>query len=400
MRFASPPLRPSFLRDRAEPETVRPLPLGRPVVSVLVPLFRERAIAEQLVRRLERISYPRERLDILLVVESDDRVTRATLAEITLPHWMRTVVVPAGTLRTKPRALNYALDFCRGSIVGIYDAEDAPAPDQIARVADRFAEAPREVACLQGILDFYNASENWLARCFTIEYATWFRIVLPGLQRLGLVLPLGGTTLFLRREVLEEVGGWDAHNVTEDAELGLRLARRGYRTELIASVTEEEANARLWPWIRQRSRWLKGYAKTWGVHMRAPRAMLRELGFWRTAGVQILFFGTLMQFLSAPLFWSFWLLLAGLPHPLAESMSMTAFAGLWASFMLLEVLNLAISGAALKLAGKRRMLGWVVTLPLYFPLATVALLKGLAELCHRPFYWDKTEHGRSKAIGG
>jgi hypothetical protein len=209
-----------------------------PVVSLIVPLFREREIAGRLVERLARLDYPPERLDVCLAVEADDRTTREALAQTVLPHWMRQIVVPPGTVRTKPRALNYAVDFCRGSIVGIYDAEDAPARDQLRRVVRRFGEAPPEVACLQGVLDFYNARTNWLSRCFTIDYATWFRIVLPGIARLGFVIPLGGTTLFFRRGALEALGGWDAHNVTEDADLGLRLARHGYRCELIDSVTE------------------------------------------------------------------------------------------------------------------------------------------------------------------
>jgi len=204
-----------------------------PVITLLIPLYRERAIADHLLTRLEALDYPRERLDVCLVLEDDDATTRAALNRTHLLTWMRPIVVPQGTLRTKPRALNYALDFARGSIVGIYDAEDAPDPDQLRIVAATFATAPPNVACLQGVLDYYNSSANWLTRCFTIEYASWFRVVLPGYARMGLVVPLGGTTLFFRRDILEQLGGWDAHNVTEDADLGLRLVRAGYRTCLL-----------------------------------------------------------------------------------------------------------------------------------------------------------------------
>jgi glycosyltransferase XagB len=266
---------------------------------------------------------------------------------------MRQILVPPGTVRTKPRALNYALDFCRGSIVGVYDAEDAPAPDQLRRVVRRFRESPPEVACLQGVLDFYNARTNWLSRCFTIDYATWFRIVLPGIARLGFVIPLGGTTLFFRRAALERLGGWDAHNVTEDADLGLRLARHGYRCELIDSVTEEEANCRAIPWIRQRSRWLKGYALTWISHMRRPGLLLRDLGLWKFMGVQILFLGTLSTFLLAPLVWSFWLLPFGLPHPLAGIVPWWLFVALGSAFLLTELVNIAASAVAVSSAKHR-----------------------------------------------
>ena len=185
--------------------------------------------------------------------------------------------------------MNYALDFCRGTIIGVWDAEDAPEPDQIEKVAARFNEAAPNVVCLQGMLDYYNARQNWISRCFTIEYATWWRVVLPGMARLGFVIPLGGTTLFFRRKALEKLGRWDAHNVTEDADLGVRLARHGYVTELIPTVTYEEANCRPWRWVRQRSRWLKGFMITYIVHMRDPAQLLRDLGFKRFMGLQMIF---------------------------------------------------------------------------------------------------------------
>ncbi|MEO0357708.1 MAG: glycosyltransferase, partial [Pseudomonadota bacterium] len=287
-----------------------------PRISIMVPLFQERAIAGQLVQRLKRLSYPKELLDVVLVVEEDDATTQDTLAHTHLPSWIKTLIVPPGGLKTKPRALNYALDHCRGSIIGVYDAEDAPDPYQLKRIVRRFSERGADVACLQGTLDFYNARANWLARCFAVEYATWFRIVLPGLQKLGLAVPLGGTTLFFRRAALDDLGGWDAHNVTEDADLGIRLARRGYRTELVPTVTYEEANCRIWPWVRQRSRWLKGYAITWAVHMRSPQKLWADLGAWRFFGVQVLFLCTLSGFVLAPVLWTFWLPAFGLPHPL------------------------------------------------------------------------------------
>ena len=204
------------------PEEVNKPKQRLPKVSILVPLFRETEIAHALIARLTRLTYPKCLLDVILVMEEEDETTRKTLAAIDLPPWIRPVIVPDGSPRTKPRAMNYALDFCQGDIIGIFDAEDAPDPDQITIVARRFQTAPPDVVCLQGVLDYYNPRQNWLARCFTIEYATWFRLMLPGLARLGFAIPLGGTTLYFRRDVLEELGGWDAHNVTEDADLGFR----------------------------------------------------------------------------------------------------------------------------------------------------------------------------------
>lgn len=367
-----------------------------PIVSMLVPLRREAAIADKLIARLAKITYPPELLDICLVVDADDTITRQALAETKLPPWMRQITVPQGAIQTKPRALNYAVDFCKGSIIGIYDAEDAPAPDQITRIVQRFYERGPDVACLQGILDFYNREQNWLARCFTIDYASWFRVMLPGLQRLGWVIPLGGTTVFFRRSALEDLGRWDAHNVTEDADLGLRLARFGYRTEMVETVTEEEANCRLWPWIRQRARWMKGYLITYIVHMRRPLALWRDLGPWRFLGVQVLFFGTLVQGLIAPLLWTFWIALIGLPHPYLDSLSEPAFALLIGCLLTAEVAAIALGVTALRAMPLRRLRPWVPLVHVYAMLGSLAVWKAVAEFIHRPYHWDKTEHGHAK----
>nr|WP_253948981.1 glycosyltransferase [Mangrovicoccus sp. HB161399] len=372
-----------------------------PVISLLVPLYREDRIAAQLVRRLERLDYPAALLDVCLVVEADDAVTHATLAGTELPFWMRVLTVPDGQLKTKPRAMNYALDFCRGSIVGIYDAEDAPDPAQLRQVAERFAAAGPRVACLQGCLDFYNTGLNWMSRCFTMEYAAWFRVMLPGVARLGLAVPLGGTTVFFRRGVLESLGGWDAHNVTEDADLGIRLARAGYVTEILEMTTWEEANCVPWPWIKQRSRWLKGYAMTYAVHMRRPLLLWRELGARRFWGFQAMFLGTLVQFSLAPLLWSLWVIPFGLAHPVREVVPEPMMAAMALFFGLSELVMAGMAGLALHRTGRLRLLPWMLTLPAYFFLASAAAYKAFSEMLYKPFYWDKTQHGKfGGAISG
>lgn len=381
------------LRAETPPDVGAVVPARLPKITLLVPLFRETEIADHLLARLRDIDYPSTLLEVFLITECDDAMTREALGKTTLPTWMRPLIVPVGSLKTKPRALNFALDFAQGSIIGIYDAEDAPARDQLRVVAAHFANRGPEVACLQGVLDYYNDATNWLTRCFTIEYATWFRVVLPGFARLGLVVPLGGTTLFFRRDALDTLGGWDAHNVTEDADLGVRLARIGYRTELISSVTEEEANGRFWPWVKQRSRWLKGYAITYAVHMRSPVRLWRDLGAKRFFGVQLLFLGTLAQFVLAPLLWSFWLIPFGFAHPLLTIISPAAFWVLAAVFFASELINFLISAIALRAAKKTWLIKWAITLQFYFPLAALAAYKGLIELAWKPFFWDKTMHG-------
>lgn len=383
-------------RDRAAARSetgAREMDAPLPLMSVMVPLFKETEIATKLIARLERLTYPRELTDVLLVVEATDALTCEALKGVRLPRWIRVVKVPDGPIRTKPRALNYALNFCRGEIIGVWDAEDRPDPDQLHRVARAFHFAAPDVACLQGALDFYNPRTNWLARCFTIEYAALFRVMLRGYQRLRLVIPLGGTTIFFRRAALEQVGAWDAWNVTEDADLGVRLARHGFRTEVIDTTTDEEANCRPVPWVKQRSRWLKGYALTWAVAMRDPVGLWGQIGGRAFVAMQVQLLGTVGSYLLAPMLWSFWLLALGLPHPLRDMLGGAGVTALVGVFLAAEALNIAIGLYAVRGTKHRHLLAWVPTMHLYHPLGCFAAWKAIYEVVTRPFYWDKTTHG-------
>ncbi|HET9068513.1 MAG TPA: glycosyltransferase family 2 protein, partial [Amaricoccus sp.] len=244
-------------------------------------------------------------------------------------------------------------------------------------------------------LDFYNAGDNWLTRCFTLEYAIWFRVVLLGVQRLGIPIPLGGTTVFFRRGMLESMGGWDAHNVTEDADLGMRLARFGYRCEMIGSTTWEEANCRPGSWVRQRSRWLKGYALTWATHMRRPRELWKDLGPRGFAGFQVLFLGAITSYLSLPLFWAISAASFGLGLGFWESFPAWLMWSFLASMIAGQAVMLATAAVAARDAGQARLIWLVPTLPLYWTLGALAAYRAVGEIFTRPSYWHKTEHGVS-----
>lgn len=369
------------------------LPDKLPRVSILVPLLGETKVLPELLSRLTLLRYPKELLDVLLVLENDDSALQSHLAELDLPDWMRMIVVPAGQIKTKPRAMNYALPFCAGSIVGIYDAEDSPHPNQIHDVVAAFEGQPEQTACIQAVLDFYNARSNAMSRFFAVEYAAWFRLILPGVARLGFAIPLGGTSVFFRRTALEHLHGWDAYNVTEDADLGIRLARAGYRTALIPSVTLEEANNRVWPWVRQRSRWLKGYLITYLSHMRNPWTLLVELGPWKFLGFQAFFLSAISQYMLAPLIWSSMIMYFGAPHfiqtalpPDTVQLIMIAFAATWVGSTAVYIV--AISGRS-----HRHLIPWTFGMSIYLGLGTLAIYKGIFQMLKNPFYWDKTEHG-------
>ncbi len=368
-----------------------------PCISVLVPLYRESGVIAGLLDALTALDYPRSLLDLKLILEADDDETATRLLTLHLPAWADVIVVPAGSIRTKPRAMNYALPFCKGEIIGIYDAEDRPEADQLRKVAATLAASPRNVACVQAALDFYNTGHNWLSRCFTIEYAQWFRVILPGLRRLGLPVPLGGTSVFFRRGVLEKLGGWDAHNVTEDADLGMRLARRGYRCVSLDSTTNEEAPTRGPAWIRQRSRWLKGYAITWASHMRRPFILMDDLGFVGFLAFQAIFLGTLAGYLAFPMHAVLWADLAGIDFAFKDLVPERIWFWFAASHFAGLIGLVLVAARALMTPRHRNLLPVLLTMPIYWPLGAIASWRALVESLVAPFYWAKTEHGVDQA---
>lgn len=379
-----------------------PLPDGAlPDYSVLVPLFRETRVLDQLLTALSDLRYPPEKLDIKLILEEEDIPMQRALAAIQLDARFEIIVVPAGLPQTKPRALNYALQFCRGELITIYDAEDVPEPHQLRRAAERFAAASPNLACLQAQLTFYNPDENWLSRQFTAEYAALFGVLLPVLANHGLPLLLGGTSNHFRAEVLRKLGAWDPFNVTEDADLGLRLARHGYETAILGSLTHEEANTRLSNWMRQRARWLKGFLVTWLVHMRSPARLLRELGpagFWVMHAMTI---GIFASALLHPLCMGLMLALSVLKPvvPQGTGLALILLAGL-NLFILLAGYGLAIAVTRRGLR-RRGIAGWVgtlATLPLYWLLMSAAAWLAVWQFFTAPFHWNKTDHGLSRLM--
>jgi cellulose synthase/poly-beta-1,6-N-acetylglucosamine synthase-like glycosyltransferase len=379
-------------------ETGPDLPRAKlPKVSILVPLLHEHDILPRLMKRVTQTTYPRELLEVCLIHEASDQLTRTHLAEFTLPGWIRTLEVPQSSLQTKPRAMNYALDFCNGDVIGIYDAEDAPEPDQIYKMVAHLANAGPRVACVQGILDFYNARTNWISRCFTIEYAILFRVILRGISRLGLPLPLGGTSVFFRRKALEDLGRWDSHNVTEDADLGMRLARMGYSCNWVESVTYEEANFRALPWVKQRSRWLKGFLQTWVTHVRHPVQLWRDLGPVGFVTFNILFLGTFTSYLTAPVVWPFWLASFGVDLPVLATLDPVFLRVVFVLFIASEAFAFVLALTALRPASLRSLRRWAPMMILYWPIGSLAAYKALYELFAAPDFWDKTQHGINDA---
>ncbi|UVF18947.1 glycosyltransferase [Microvirga terrae] len=375
-----------------------------PVYTIIAPLYREKRVVAGLLHALSRLDYPATKLDIKLVLETDDRDTWNALQAIDLPGNVEIIVAPGGEPRTKPRALNVGLPLARGRFTVIYDAEDVPDPGQLRLAVARFADLPPHVACLQARLTIDNTDDSWLTRLFTIEYAVLFDVFNPGLAEIGNPIPLGGTSNHFRTEILQTIHGWDAWNVTEDADLGIRLARLGYEVMDLPSSTLEEAPSTLGTWMRQRTRWMKGFVQTAAGHSRKPWSLLRQLGLWRMFGTLVVTWGIVLSALVYPIFTGLFLTLWLSPpaEPLASR---------WEAAEHAYGLTLFVSGAAatfipacVALHRRKlwRLLPWVPLLPLYYGLVSLAAWRSLWELATATFRWNKTSHGlaRTSRTGG
>ncbi len=361
-----------------------------PSVTVLVALHREASVVAGLVDQLARMDYPRERMDVALAIEADDWETlsaahaAAKANASRLP--VRVMAVPPVGPRTKPKALNFALQRTTGELVAVYDAEDAPAPQQLRAAAEAFAADPA-LGCVQAPLGWYNRSENWLTRMFALEYAAQFHVVLPLFLRMGWPLPLGGTSNVFSRDALMVCGGWDAHNVTEDADLGFRLARHGWKTGMIDHGTLEEAPVTRHAWTHQRSRWLKGHAISWCVQMRQPGGLVSESGFGGLVSLQASLGMNVVSALvhgPAALF-IIWMTASSLAAASLPWIVLPALAGYGAAILA------AATGA--RRAGFKPLARDLAMLPAYWLLQTPAAIRGLREIGSQPYVWAKTEHG-------
>jgi cellulose synthase/poly-beta-1,6-N-acetylglucosamine synthase-like glycosyltransferase len=331
---------------------------------------------------------------VKLLLEADDPETLAAVTAARPPAHVEVIRVPPSEPRTKPKACNYGLLRSSGELVTIYDAEDRPEPLQLRRAVVAFRRVSPRVACVQAKLSYHNADQNIITRWFTAEYALWFEEFLPGLASLGTPVPLGGTSNHIRRRILQDVGGWDPHNVTEDADLGIRLHRLGYRTVVLDSVTLEEANSDFVNWAKQRSRWYKGYLQTWLVHVRQPRRLWHEVGPRAFLGFNLFVGGTPLLALMNPIFWAL-----GALWFLAKPEFVAALFPAWLYYMSLVAL---VAGNFVGLysamlgayrTGRPELVLAALFVPIYWLMMSIAAIKALLQLVTAPSFWEKTAHG-------
>ncbi len=374
-----------------------------PMYSILVPAYNESNIIEKLIHNLGSLDYPKSKLDVLVLLEKDDVETVAVAKAMNPPEYVRIMVVPEGMPQTKPRACNYGLSFARGEYVVIYDAEDRPDPGQLRMAvgafrADEFERRQlhpdsRPVVCVQAALSYFNADFNVLTRMFAVEYALWFGAMLPGLDNSGIPLPLGGTSNHFVTDVLRRLGAWDPYNVTEDADLGIRASVEGYKVSVIDSNTWEEAASQTSVWIKQRTRWIKGYMITAAVNTRNPIRFARRTGPMGVLGLVGLIMATPLAFLAYPLAAAFtvatyvgvrflgldlpeWLLYQGVLAMVAGNLTM-----------------IAVSAIAASRRYSWRIAVFALLTPIYWFMHSYAAWRAVFQMMSSPHGWEKTPHG-------
>jgi glycosyltransferase XagB len=385
----------SFTITPEQLDTLDPREL--PVYTILVPAYKEARVIGNLVRSLAALDYPADKLDILLLFEESDPETLAAAKAAAPGANVRFLVVPAGDPQTKPKACNVGLLFAQGEYLVIYDAEDRPEPDQLKKALLAFRHGPAEMVCVQAALNYYNWNENFLTRMFTLEYSFWFDYLLPGLDTLRLPIPLGGTSNHFKTAILRELGGWDPFNVTEDADLGIRAAMHGYRVGIVNSTTYEEANKQLGNWLRQRSRWIKGYMQTALVFSRDPLALLRRAGLRQTLGFILLIGGTPLIFLMQPIAIGLTLLWLA-----TRTQLLTPLFPPWLLYISLfnlllgNVLAIYVNMFAVFKRRLHVLVLFSILNPAYWLLHSIASYKALGQLFTRPYYWEKTTHGLTR----
>lgn len=368
-----------------------------PKYTILCPLYQEWEILPQFVTAMSRIDYPTDKLQVLLLLEEDDRESINHAQSYNLPDYFEIVVVPDSLPKTKPKALNYGLQRARGEYLVIYDAEDIPDPQQLKKVIAAFEKAGAKTVCIQAKLNFYNPHHNILTRIFTAEYSLWFDLVLTGLQSIFAPIPLGGTSNHFRLKDIKRLNGWDSFNVTEDCDLGMRLAKRGYQTALINSVTLEEANSDLKNWFAQRTRWIKGYIQTYLVHMRSPRQFLKNVSNFHLFIFQLVVGGKVLSMFINPLMWittiSYFVF-----RPITGSfiqqffppliLYMGVFSLVFGNFLYMYYYMI---GCVKR--GQYDLVKYVYLVPFYWLCMSIAAWKAVFQLIRRPHFWPKTIHG-------
>jgi len=361
-----------------------------PLYTILLPIYKEKEIFPQLYNAIENLDYPKEKLEIILLIEKDDIEIQEYLQNLNLPDRWEKIIIPDFPPKTKGKALNYGLEKANGKYIVIYDAEDIPEKNQLKKAVIGFEKVNEKVVCLQAKLNYYNPYQNILTKWFTAEYSSWFDLYLPGIDKINAPIPLGGTSNHFRTEILKKLNGWDPFNVTEDCDLGIRIFKKGYRTKILDTTTWEEANSKLKNWIKQRSRWIKGYIQTYFIHMRNPFYLIKKIGIINFLNFNLIIGGNFFVLCFNPIAWAF--LFSTISH------KNFYFPNLFFKIVTPTLLFGNIFFIIINIFGslKRKYYKLIIPSlfsPIYWFLMSIGAWKGVLQYFTKPHFWEKTEHG-------
>lgn len=368
-----------------------------PIYTIFCPLYKEGRVIPQFIEAMKKLDYPKEKLQIMLLLEEDDKESIRAAEKANLPFYFDVQVIPDSKPKTKPKALNYGLLHAKGEYVVVYDAEDVPDPKQLKKVLLAFNKSSSKVKCIQAKLNFYNPHQNILTRVFSAEYSLWFDLVLTGLQSIHAPIPLGGTSNHFRLKDIHDLDGWDAFNVTEDCDLGMRLTKKGYKTAIIDSVTLEEANSSVTNWFAQRTRWIKGYIQTYLVHMRRPHEFVTHWKEPHVVTFQLVVGGKIMSMIINPIMWALtisYFVFRSTIGPTIETFFptpvfyMAIFSLVFGNFLYLYYYMIGCAKRE-----QYELIKYVFLVPVYWLMMSVAAYSSWWKLIRQPHYWSKTRHG-------
>jgi cellulose synthase/poly-beta-1,6-N-acetylglucosamine synthase-like glycosyltransferase len=366
-----------------------------PVYTIIIPLYQEADVIPQIMKAMSSIDYPTDKLDVIITLEAYDHETKEAIDAAHPPAYFRTLILPDVVPKTKPKALNVAFLEAKGEFLVIYDAEIVPDGDQLKKAYLAFRRH-RDIACLQTYLDHYNANQNWLTRLFNAEFSFHYDLFLPGLQHKDYALPLSGHSTHFRSNVLAKVGAWDPYNLTEDCDIGIRLFRKGYRTDIIDSHSTEEATSTVGAWIAQRSRWMKGFIQTSIVHLRHPIRLKKELGSWTKFAIFLIVVpGSVLMNILNLFYWA----LLGMWVFTRSAEIQALFPGpvLYVSIFCFAVGNFLFMYLNLLGLYRRQRYGLVkygLLFFFYWLMLGYAAVRACVHLIAKPYQWEKTKHGK------
>jgi cellulose synthase/poly-beta-1,6-N-acetylglucosamine synthase-like glycosyltransferase len=369
-------------------------PKDLPKYAIFLPCRNEKiGVIKKLIENIDNINYPKDKLDVMLLIDQDDDYLEEAL-NLELPNHFRIISASVGFPFTKPKVTNLGLALTDAKYGVIYDSEDRPDRNQLMDVVSEFNQ-DSDLVCVQCRLHYTNKKNNLLTRFFNLEYLNWFGLTIHGLSKAQLsdypVIPLGGTSNHYDLEVLKSMGGHDAYNITEDAALGVHFALENKKIKTINSVTEELAVDELWTWIKQRTRWNLGHLITYVVFSRNFNENFKKLGAVRYLNLVLVLLGNFIVPFITPLLFTIFILDFfgyGAGETFIKNLPYITLIGNY----LLIVISHALASIMLQ-RGKNLIL--CLLQPFYYLLHSVASWRALYKFFTAPTVWEKTNHKES-----